>query len=201
MQKKIEIIATSYEEAMNAAVEKLHLSSDKIFLNVVEENGNEIVCEALVDVNLALEGKKYLEGILKAMNVEYNLEVRTVGVEQEIYYLIDSNENASLIGVNGRTLEALQSLLKNLIGSYTKEKLIINLDVGSYRSNRKQQLEILATKTAKEVIRTKIDVKLRAMNSFERRIIHEKLGEWRDVYTESEGDGEQRAIVIKPVKK
>ena len=60
---------------------------------------------------------------------------------------------------------------------------------------------ILATKTAKEVIRTKIDVKLRAMNSFERRIIHEKLGEWRDVYTESEGDGEQRAIVIKPVKK
>lgn len=201
MQKKIEIIATSYEDAMNAAIEKLHLSSDKIFLNVIEENGNEIVCEALVDVNLALEGKKYLEGILKAMNVEYNLEVRTVGVEQEIYYLIDSNENASLIGVNGRTLEALQSLLKNLIGSYTKEKLIINLDVGSYRSNRKQQLEILATKTAKEVIRTKIDVKLRAMNSFERRIIHEKLGEWRDVYTESEGDGEQRAIVIKPVKK
>ena len=35
------------------------------------------------------------------------------------------------------------------------------------------------------------------MNSFERRIIHEKLSDWRDVYTESEGEGEERAIVIK----
>lgn len=36
------------------------------------------------------------------------------------------------------------------------------------------------------------------MNSFERRVIHEKLSDWRDVYTESEGEGEERAIVIKP---
>ena len=39
------------------------------------------------------------------------------------------------------------------------------------------------------------------MTSFERRIIHEKLSEWRDVYTESEGEGEERAIVIKPKNK
>ncbi len=201
MQKKIEIIATSYEDAMNAAIEKLHLSSDKIFLNVVEENGADIIYEALVDVNLALEGKRYLEAILKSLDIEYNLEVRTIGGEQEIHYVIDSSENPLLIGIKGRTLEALQLLIKNLIGSYTKEKIVITLDIGSYRANREQQLEILATKTAKEVVRTKVDVKLRAMNSFERRVIHEKLSEWRDVYTESEGEGEERAIVIKAVKK
>ena len=36
------------------------------------------------------------------------------------------------------------------------------------------------------------------MNSYERHIIHEKLASWRDVYTESEGEGEARAVVIKP---
>jgi hypothetical protein len=40
-----------------------------------------------------------------------------------------------------------------------------------------------------------------SMNSYERRIIHTKLAEWRDVFTESEGDGENRQIVIKPRKK
>ena len=67
-----------------------------------------------------------------------------------------------------------------------------------YKSNRVHQLEILATKTAKEVAKSKISVKLKPMNSYERRIIHEKLSEWRDVFTESEGQGENRAIVIKP---
>jgi spoIIIJ-associated protein len=39
------------------------------------------------------------------------------------------------------------------------------------------------------------------MNAYDRRIIHTKLSEWRDVTTESEGEGENRALVIKPVKK
>ncbi|MGM9971635.1 MAG: protein jag [Anaeroplasmataceae bacterium] len=201
MEKKLEITATNYEEAMKIAVEKFHVSSDNIFINTVEERENETVFEALIDVNLALEGKKYLEGILKNLGIEYQIEVRTKGGEEEIHYVIESNENPLLIGVKGRTLEALTLLLKNLIGCYTKEKIVISLDVGSYKANRIHMLEIMATKTAKEVAKTKVDAKLQPMNSFERRIIHEKLSEWRDVYTESEGEGENRAIVIKAVKK
>lgn len=194
MQKKIEITANSYEEAMSIAIEKLHVSDDKIFLNSLSDD----TYEALLDVNLALEGKKYLENILKAIGVEYNIEIRTIGQEEELHYVIDSNENPLLIGNKGKTLEALQTLLKNLIGSFTKDHIVITLDIGSYRENRIHQLEILATKTAKDVARSKIEVKLRPMNSFERRIIHEKLSDWRDVYTESEGEGENRAIVVKP---
>lgn len=201
MQRKIEITATNYDEAMKIAVEKLHVSSNNIFINTLEEKENESVFEILVDVNLALEGKKYLESILTNLGVDYKIEVRTIGGEKEIHYLVESSENPLLIGVKGKTLEALALLLKNLINSYTSEKVVVTLDVGSYRANREHQLEILATKTAKEVAKTKVDVKLQPMNSFERRIIHEKLSEWRDVYTESEGEGENRAIVIKAVKK
>ena len=99
------------------------------------------------------------------------------------------------------SIEALQILLRNLISTYTKDHVITSLDIGGYRSNRARQLEILATKTAKEVVKTKVAVKLQPMNSYERRIIHEKLSDWRDVYTESEGEGENRAIVIKPKTK
>lgn len=197
MQKKIEIEALNEDEALKIAVEKFHIAADNIFINNIEENKYE----ALVDVDLALVGKKYLEGILKSLDVEYQIEVRRVNGEEEIHYVIESNENPLLIGSKGRTLDALSLLLKNLIGTYTKDHLVITLDVGSYRSNRERQLEILATKTAKEVAKTGRDVKLQPMNSFERRVIHEKLSDWHDVYTESEGEGEERAIVIKAVKK
>lgn len=198
MEKKINITATSYEEAMTVAVNELHISSENIFINTIDEANNQY--EALVDVNLALEGKKYLEGVLKNFGVDYQIEVRTIGGEKEIHYVIESSENPVLIGVKGKTLDSLSLLLKNLIASYTKEKIIVSLDIGNYRANRTRQLEILATKTAKEVAKSGIDVKLKPMNSFERHVIHEKLSEWHDVYTESEGEGENRAIVIKAVK-
>ena len=198
MQKKVEFIAKSQDDAMQEAIKRLHISSDKIFVNILGELPDGLNCEALVDVNLTLEGKKYLENILKALNIGYQIEARSVNGEEQIHYIIDSYENSLLIGVKGRTLEALQILLRNLISSYTKDHIVTTLDIGGYKNNRARQLEILATKTAKEVISTKNPIKLEPMNSFERRIIHEKLSDWRDVYTESEGEGENRAIVVKP---
>ena len=73
MQKKIEIIAKTQEEALEEAVKRLHLSSEKIFINVLGELPEGLNCEALVDVNLTLEGKKYLENILKSFNNSYTL--------------------------------------------------------------------------------------------------------------------------------
>ena len=201
MQKKVEFIAKNTDEAMSEAVKKLHISSDKIFINILGELPEGLNCEALVDINLTLEGKKYLEGILKALNIGYQIEARSIGAEQEIHYIVDSYENSLLIGVKGKTLDALQLLVRNLISTYTKDHIVTTLDIGGYRSNRAHQLEILATKTAKEVAKTKVAVKLKPMNSFERRVIHEKLSDWRDIYTESEGEGENRAIVIKPKQK
>ncbi len=198
MQKKVEFIAKTQDEAVEEAVKRLHISSDKIFVNVLGELPEGLNCEALVDVNLTLEGKKYLEGILKALNIGYKIEARSVNGEEQIHYMIDSYENSLLIGVQGKTLEALQVLVRNLLSTYTHDHIITSLDIGGYRQNRAHQLEILATKTAKDVIKSKSPIKLKPMNSFERRVIHEKLSDWRDVYTESEGEGEDRAIVIKP---
>lgn len=198
MQNKQEFICKTLDEGMELAVKYFHLSEEKIFLNVLEENEDELKVEALVDINLALEGKRYLESILQAMNITYQLEVRSLNDEHEIYYNIHTNENPLLIGTKGKTLDAIQTLVRNLLQTYTKENLVVNIDIGDYREHHKQQLEVLATKTAKEVAKTKIPVKLKPMTSFERRIIHNKLTEWRDVYTESEGEGMDRCIVIKP---
>ncbi len=198
MKKQIQVVGKTEQEVMEKAQEILRVPANKIFINVLGEIAEGLNCEALIDVNLALEGRRYIENILKAMDIKYQIETRTIGGEKEIHYIVESSENPLLIGHDGKCLEALQTLVRNLINNYSKEKLIITLDIGSYKSSKDRKLEILATKTAKEVAKTKIPAKLSPMNSYERHIIHEKLASWRDVYTESEGEGAERAVVIKP---
>ncbi len=207
MLKRVEFEAKNLQEAEKIAVEQLRLQLDKIKLTVIREKkgllgfGTSATYEATPNVNLALEGKIYLEGILKTLEIETRMEVRTLSEGEEIHYHIESEENALLIGREGRTLISLQYMLRNYLNTFVDGHLIISLDVGDYHENHRKQLEILATKTAKEVAQTRIAVKLDPMNAYDRRIIHTKLSEWRDVTTESEGEGENRALVIKPVKK
>ena len=204
MLKKMEFEAKTIQEAEKIAVEGLRIQKDKIKLTVIKEKkgllgfGTQTVYEAQPNINLATEGKVYLDNILKTMQINTRMEVRTVNDGAEIHFHVDSDENALLIGREGRTLLSLQFMLRNYLSTFVEGSLIVSLDIGNYHENRRKQLEILATKTAKEVAQTKIAVKLDPMNAFDRRIIHTKLSEWRDVITESEGDGEERALVIKP---
>ncbi len=201
MKRQIQVVGLNEQDVLEKAINILRVPSNKIFINVLGEISDGLNCEALIDINLALEGRRYIENILKAMDIKYQIETRTVSGEQEIHYLIESSENSLLIGKDGRCLEALQLLVRNVIYNYSQEKNVVTLDIGSYKSNKDRRLEILATKTAKEVAKTKIPAKLAPMNSYERHVIHEKLANWRDVYTESEGEGENRAVVIKPKNK
>ena len=206
MLKRIEFEAKTLQEAEKIASEQLRIRKDKIKLTILKEKkgvlgfGASALYEATPDVNLALEGKAYLEDILKPLNIETKMELRTLNEGQEIFYSIESDENALLIGREVLTLLALQFLLRNYLNIFVEDHIVVSLDIGNYHENRKKQLEILATKTAKEVAYTKISVKLAPMNAYDRRIIHTKLSDWRDVITQSEGEGEHRALVIKPKK-
>ena len=204
MLKRIEFEAKSLQEAERTAVETLKIQKEKIKLTVIREKkglfglSSSQTYEATPNISLTLEGKVYLETIFKNMEIKSRMEVRTITEGEEIHFHVESDENALLIGREGRTLVALQFMLRNYLNTYVDGHLIVSLDIGNYHENRRKQLEILATKTAKEVAQTKIAVKLDPMNAYDRRIIHTKLSEWRDVITESEGDGEERALVIKP---
>lgn len=207
MTKKVEFEAKNLKEAEIKAVDQLKMPLHYIKISAIKENkgflgiGASTLYEAILEVNLALEGKKYLDSIFQSLEIDVKIEFRSLNEGTEIYYQIQSKENALLIGRDGKTLDGIQTLLKTYLHNYTDEKLTVSLDIGQYKQNRKKQLEILATKLAKEVAFTRVEVRLDPMNSYERRIIHTKLAEWRDVFTESEGEGENRQIVIKPRKK
>lgn len=201
--KKIEFTTKSLDQAKKQASEELRVSEQFIDITVLEKKGILIKTykvEAKINVDPAEIGYKAIVDAFENMGIEAQVEMRKKS-DIEIVYTINSSENPLLIGKNGKTLEGLQFYIRNLVNIFSDERKIVLVDIGGYKANRKKQLEILATKTAKTVAKTRIQTKLQPMNAYERRIIHTKLADWRDVSTVSEGEGSQRHLVIKPKRR
>lgn len=103
-----------------------------------------------------------------------------------------------LIGFHGETISALQLILSLLLykQSNSWKRLIVN--IGDYRQQRSQALEKIAQTTAQKVKFSGEAISLFNLNPFERRVIHMALADHPDVVTESEGEGRQRHLIIKP---
>ncbi len=202
--KEITFEAKNLDQATKHAESTLRVNRKFITLDTQEKRGmlglkKSLQVTAKVAVDLLKMGEDLLANMLKDMGIEGKVKASN-DQGQEYTFEIESNENPVLIGKNGKTLDSIQFYLRNLLNIFSDERVIVLVDVGGYKANRKKQLEILATKTAKEVAKSKVEVKLDPMNAYERRIIHTKLAEWRDVVTKSEGERSQRYLVIKPKK-
>ncbi len=202
--KSIQFEAKAMNEAtLKYAASELRVNKDFIDLKVIEEKKSILglnktyMVEATVKFDVIKDSIMYLKAILADMEIDALVEAKP-GEDKQVSFYIDANENPILIGKNGKTLDALQVLLKNYINLFTDEYYMVLVDVGGYKAQRKKQLEILATKTAKDVARTRVEARLGKMNAYERRVIHTKLADWRDVTTESEGEEPNRFVVIKP---
>jgi len=188
------------EEATAKAIKELNVNEENmIILDKVEKNGL-LKKSATIEV-VTIDGiidylKESLIEILKLMDIEANLEVRRR--ENRIEIKIFSNNNAILIGKNGRTMQSLQTLLRQILKNNVKSNLTIMLDVEDYKEKRNRNIEYLAKKIAREVGKTKVETKLDNMNSYERRVVHNILSNNKFVYTVSEGEEPNRHVIIKP---
>ena len=188
------------ELALEKAAYELGLTKENILINETNEKNGLLKKSVAIEVISLSELIKYIKTslleILEQMNIKANLETRIR--ENTIEIKIFSDNNAILIGKNGKNMKALQIILNQIIRTNTKADIHILLDVENYKEKRIKSLEILARKTAREVAKTKVEAKLDSMNSYERRIIHNALNDNKYVYTESFGEEPERYIVIKP---
>ena len=99
---------------------------------------------------------------------------------------------------NGSNLNALQHLTQLVLNRYAEQYLVLELDIEDYRQRRKESLESLANRVARQVMRSQKEVKLEPMPSFERKIIHAALAEHGNVKTYSIGEEPHRRLVVAP---
>ena len=198
--KKYEYEGKTKEEAVSKALEELKVAEKNLIVNVLEEKNTLLKKSVKIEVinynDLVDYIKETITEITKLMGMTVNLEVRRR--DDNITIKIFSDHNAVLIGKNGKAIEALQTIVRQIVHNETKEFVGIILDVENYKEKRVKNLEYLAKKVAKEVKETQVETKLDSMNSYERRIIHSILSDNKYVYTESVGEEPNRCVVVKP---
>ena len=191
--------AKTKEAAIDLALEELKITEEDLVVNNVEEKSSLLKKSVKIEVLNMNEIISFIKDtvseITKNMGAEANLEVRRR--ENNISITILSDNNSILIGKNGKNVAALQLLIRQMVNSKLNSPLGIVIDVGNYKEKRAKNIENLAKRLAREAYKTKTEVTMDSMNSYERRIVHEALADDKYVYTESVGEEPNRKVVIK----
>lgn len=102
-----------------------------------------------------------------------------------------------LVGDEGQVLDALQELTRLAVQTKTGERSRLMLDIAGHRAAIKEELKAEGREAVAEVQETGEAMKLRAMNPFERKVVHDVVKE-AGLVSESEGAEPNRCVVIMP---
>ena len=137
----------------------------------------------------------FIDGLLEAMDVdgEVTAEIR----DRRVYVSVEGQEAAILIGHHGQTLDAIQELLRSAVQRQVRARVWVTLDVQGYRERRREALRERAREMAARAV-DEGEMELEPMNAFERKIVHDAVGEIDGVTSFSEGEEPYRRVVIAP---
>ena len=114
---------------------------------------------------------------------------------------IDTGNPAILIGRHGRTLDALQYIVRKIVRKKRMTRVGISFDVEGYRDRRKESLTQLALRLGEKVKRCGKPATISPMNAYDRRLVHIALKDDASLRTQSKGSGLFRKLIIFPEKK
>lgn len=200
MIEKTIIETKNKDEALEKYLSENEIKLEDIYLKEkVEEGGlfksKKTILSIIKKSDVISFIKNYISELSKNMNVSIQSEVRLVDDYYKVTLVTD--KNAIIIGKDGKNLDALQMLLKQSLNKKTGMNLKLTLDASNYRGSKQKNFEHEIKKIAKDVLNTKADAKLDPMNSYNRRIVHTIVGEFKNLESESFGETPNRYVVIK----
>ena len=182
------------EEALDHAADGENVDIEYLQYRVVTNTEEKVEIEAYFVSDVIDFVKEYLNTVLSNMGLTVELNGK---YEKEVINLnIKTDKDAVVIGKGGRTLQALNELVRVAINHRFGKHYKILLDIGEYKEEKYEKLIQMARKYAKEVQTTKTTVTLNPMPSDERRIIHGALAGYHNIKTESKGQGKDRRLSI-----
>ena len=190
------------EELTLQALKELDVKEDEMITSVKEETvgllkKKKYVLTVVLKSDVLEFSKNYVKKVVEGMGLK-NVILETQRKDNYLKITLHSDNSSILIGKGGRTLSSIQNILRSVLTKETSMYINIILDVENYKEKQQKNIERLAIKLAKEVRKTKEPITMDSMNSYERRLVHAVLSDFKGVTTESEGEEPNRKVVIKP---
>ncbi len=153
--------------------------------------------EAEVPDDLIIAIDEFVISLVEAMGIDATVDVYDSG--EVISVDIATQETGLLIGQKGETIDASQYLLNVAIyKSWPFAKRIV-VDSEGYRQRRVEAIQGMAHRTARRALRERRPLSLPPMSPAERRVVHLFLKGNSQVTTSSQGEEENRRVVVSPV--
>lgn len=139
----------------------------------------------------------YVEELLDIADLDGDIDIEVRDGRTYVSVIADEDDEAlqDLVGRNGKTLEALQELVRLAVLASTGHRSRLILDVAGYRTRRDAELRKIADRAVADVNDGKGPVHLDPMGAYERKIVHDVVAD-AGLVSESEGEGPRRHVVI-----
>lgn len=145
------------------------------------------------------EIKKIVSEFLVHLSIDFtDIEIEQVD-DKNMRINVVSGEPSLLIGHHGENLSAMQKILKVIFHKMFGEEMTVSFDVDNYRKRQEENVLTITAQKINEVRETQLQTALPAMSPYFRRIVHlfVRDGDYDDIETESQGEGNYRQVVIK----
>lgn len=136
--------------------------------------------------------------LLKLLEVDGKFDILENKEGESVDIILDTKDTGIVIGYHGDTMEGLQLALSLCVAKKLGRFVRISLEVGDYKKNRTEWLKSLALETKERVLSDNKEIVIPELKSWERRVIHLLLQGDEKVVSESQGEGRDRVLVVKP---
>lgn len=197
-EKRVEEVISESESSVTAP-EKISKGKETEVeeTEVIKDKKTHSATEAAASLEAGkCSGTAFLQKLFSTLKIRAEIESDSRNTERTLIFRVGGENLGVLIGKRGQTLDALQYLLSHVVNKQQDSFLRVKLDIGSYREKQENKLRGFARNAARRVKQTGKSLALDPMTPNERRIIHAALQRDRYVTTHSEGEGEQRHVVI-----
>lgn len=138
------------------------------------------------------------EDLLRLLKIEGTFKVLENRREESLDIILETKDSGIVIGHHGDILESLQLILSLCIARRIGRFIRVSIEVGDYKKNRIDWLTFFAKQTKDKALEQNREIAIPNLRPWERRIIHLFLQEDKDVYSQSQGEGRDRVLVIRP---
>ncbi len=147
--------------------------------------------------DLLLDIDRFATELIDAMGFEGTVDA--YDTDECIRVDVRTEQTGLFIGQKGETIDAVQHLVNVAVYKHCPFVKRIVVDTEGYRRRRVEAIQGMAHRTARRAQREKRPLSLPPMSASERRVVHLFLKENPRVSTSSEGQDEDRRVVISPV--
>lgn len=184
-KKEVVQLETGREEKPSKKIESLAVTGDE--KEPISEENIQFVQETFGQ-------------LLDYMGFPSTVEISGEGMA--LHCQVESEFEEELAGPEGKTLDALQYLMRKMIARKIPDRLRLAVDIGNFRQKRLEDLKERARKLGEKVRNDGKTQVIPALNPSERRVVHIELQSRKGVKSRSVGEGLfKKVLIYKPGKK